>query len=163
MKTYPSLSKINFLNPTTEMLVIQDIAHALSRITRFGGHTPWKRLYSVAEHSILVSQFLKSELRLYGLLHDAAEAYMMDLPSPLKILLPEYKEIERRLEAKIFERFVGEQPSVEKWSIVKKADVEAYDLERARMENPGGAYQPATMESNVVQFLGFFNKYGGIE
>ncbi|MDD5359870.1 MAG: hypothetical protein PHI02_06350 [Sulfurovaceae bacterium] len=74
---------------------IKDIATALSRICRFGGHG--SRFYSVAEHSILVSILLPDELKMAGLLHDATEAYLGDVTRPLKAHLEAYKEIENRL------------------------------------------------------------------
>lgn len=70
------------LDPRVEDIDIRDIAHALSMQCRFGGHTT--ELYSVAQHSIWVSNQVKSKERLWGLLHDAAEAYLVDLPSPIK-------------------------------------------------------------------------------
>lgn len=81
---------------------IKDIAHALSNICRFGGHT--KQFYSVAEHCIRVSFICPSELALYGLLHDASEAYLGDLVRPLKIdpLFSPYRAIEAQLQMEIY-------------------------------------------------------------
>jgi len=67
---------------------VRDIAHALARVNRFNGHTP--KSYSVAQHSILVSQQLPKELKLFGLLHDAGEGYLGDLISPIKRLFKEF-------------------------------------------------------------------------
>lgn len=78
-------------NPNPDSVCIEDIAHALSNICRFNGHT--KRHYSVAEHSIRVACLLKPrspEEQLWGLLHDAAEAYLGDIVSPLKPKLSVY-------------------------------------------------------------------------
>lgn len=79
---------------------IEDIAHALANICRFGGHS--KRHYSVAEHSLLVSRIIKAEggmplQQLWGLMHDATEAYLGDIPTPLKATLVGYSEREDQL------------------------------------------------------------------
>jgi len=75
------------LEPKAADIRISDIAHALSNQCRFSGHT--REHYSVAEHSVRVSNLLEEqgyskEMQLWGLLHDASEAYLVDLPSPLK-------------------------------------------------------------------------------
>lgn len=76
------------LNLTADDIYIDDIAHALSNLCRFGGHT--RRFYSVAEHSIHVSYLCDPADAMTGLLHDAAEAYLMDLPRPIKQRMPAY-------------------------------------------------------------------------
>lgn len=94
------------LDPRPEDICIEDIAHALSNICRYTGHV--RRFYSVAQHSVLVSQILPRNLQLCGLLHDAAEAYICDLPRPLKQSEPFgsiYKEHEETLERCIAEKF----------------------------------------------------------
>jgi hypothetical protein len=74
---------------------IGDIAHALSIMNRYGGHT--REPYSVAQHCCLVHDHLPLEHRREGLLHDATEAYLVDLPKPVKLFLPEYQKLEERL------------------------------------------------------------------
>ena len=70
---------------------------------RYAGHC--KRFYSVAEHSVLLSQAVAPEHRLWALLHDASEAYLVDVPRPVKPFLPGYREAEDRLMAAVCERF----------------------------------------------------------
>jgi hypothetical protein len=94
---------VDFLNPTPDSILIEDIAHALSLTNRYSGHTPWP--YSVAQHCVLASDVAPTGLELEALLHDAQEAYVGDMPTPLKALLPDYKVIEDRLEAVIRAKF----------------------------------------------------------
>ena len=70
------------LDPKPEDIDIRDIAHALSMQCRFGGHA--KRFYSVAQHSLFVSFRVPVYDKLWALLHDAAEAYLVDVPRPVK-------------------------------------------------------------------------------
>jgi hypothetical protein len=91
------------LDPRPDDIDIEDIAHALSNLCRFAGHC--RLFYSVAQHCVIVSNLLPPRLKLAGLLHDATEAYLVDVPRPLKVALPGYKEIEHRLEAVIAEKF----------------------------------------------------------
>ena len=79
-----------------EDICIEDIAHALSLICRYTGHT--SRFYSVAEHCVLLSQAKNMPgTPLARLLHDAAEAYLGDVIRPLKQLLPHYQYLENRI------------------------------------------------------------------
>lgn len=91
------------LNPKTESIVIEDIAHALSMQCRYSGHC--ERFYSVAEHSVLLSHVVSKENALWALLHDASEAYLVDIPRPLKPHLEEYLRFEDALMRKVCERF----------------------------------------------------------
>jgi|SRR6187549_2503943 len=100
--------KVDPFNPNPNDIVISDIIHALSNICRFSGHT--RRFYSVAEHSIFVSQHVDEEFKLTALLHDAAEAYLLDVPTPIKQLFPAYKEAEDRMLEIIMKKFGGLWP-----------------------------------------------------
>ena len=91
-----SVKQFNFLNPKVEDIHILDIAHSLSQLCRFGGHAD--RFYSVAEHSINVATLLEQQdankiTILAGLLHDATEAYLGDVPRPIKAKLQDYENI----------------------------------------------------------------------
>ena len=81
MQTY-SGKKFFPIDPRPEDIDIIDVSHALSMVCRFAGQC--KQFYSVAQHSVLVSQNVSSDAALWGLLHDAAEAYIGDLTRPLK-------------------------------------------------------------------------------
>lgn len=95
---------VNVFEPTPEMICIEDIAHALSNQCRFGGHLP--SFYSVAQHSLNCSYLVEDKkLKLAALLHDASEAYLLDIPSPVKKGLSNYKEIEDRLMKVIADKF----------------------------------------------------------
>lgn len=94
---------VNLVTPALEDIVLDDIAHALSNICRFGGHTA--QHYSVAQHSVLVSTIVEPEHALAGLLHDAAEAYLGDVIAPLKGRLPGYLALEHMWVALIGKRF----------------------------------------------------------
>lgn len=85
------------------MIMIDDIAHALSQQCRFGGHLP--EYYSVAQHSVIISYIVPDHLKMAALLHDAAEAYVLDIPRPIKVNLPGYKEMEERILKLIFQKF----------------------------------------------------------
>lgn len=95
--------QFDFHNPTPDMVCIEDIAHALSMSCRFGGHTQYH--YSVAQHSVNVARLVPEEHKLVALLHDATEAYIGDMVSPLKVLMPEFKKKEEAVWAVISEKF----------------------------------------------------------
>ena len=91
------------LDPKPEDINIIDIAHSLSLQCRFTGHSD--RFYSVAQHSLIVSDLCSPRNALHGLLHDASEAYLTDVPRPIKPLLTEYKQIEDNLQLEIFLKY----------------------------------------------------------
>ena len=91
------------LDPRQDDIALTDIAHALSHVCRFGGHC--RHFYSVAQHSVLVASILPPRLQLAGLLHDATEAYLIDLPTPIKAALPDYKVMETKLAGLIEQAF----------------------------------------------------------
>lgn len=117
-------------NPNPSAIVIQDIARALSMQCRFSGHL--KYFYSVAQHCVLVSYICDSADALWGLLHDATEAYLIDLPAPLKRSgqFDNFKMVEHKLMKAICTKFklpFEEPPSV-KAADVQLLVTEARDL-----------------------------------
>jgi len=93
----------NYLGDDTDGIDLDDIAGALSKQCRYTGHC--SRFYSVAEHSFFVSLHVPKEFALAGLLHDASEAYLSDIASPIKQLMTEYKGIEDGIMKRIAKRF----------------------------------------------------------
>ena len=88
---------------------IYDIASALSKLCRFTGQVT--NFYSVAQHSCYVHDLVTSNNRLWGLLHDASEAFIGDVSSPLKHLLPEYCGIEAKIMRCITDKY-GLEPKI---------------------------------------------------
>jgi uncharacterized protein len=129
IQTY-SGRRFNPTNPNPGAIVIQDIAHSLSMQCRFTGHC--HQFYSVAQHSVLVSHVCNFEDALWGLLHDASEAYLIDIPRPLKKsgYMGAYIEFEHQMQKAICKRFglpEKEPPSVKRADTVLLA-TEARDL-----------------------------------
>lgn len=102
IETYTG-KKFYFTDPEPDMIDIRDIAHSLSLQCRFMGHV--ETFYSVAEHSVAVSCIVDKENALVALLHDAAEAYLSDIPRPIKNLFPMYKALEYKISQAIFKKF----------------------------------------------------------
>lgn len=118
---------IDIENPDPDTINIHDIAHGLSNICRFGGHTT--RFYSVAQHSCLVSYLAPKQLRLEALLHDAAEAYLGDVIKPLKVLIERssgYKRYEDNFQRLIATKFHIDPAA---FGLVKPFDLRALEIE----------------------------------
>ena len=126
------------LEPEPADIRIDDIAHALAAVCRFTGHTT--RPYTVAEHSILVGSTLpEGTLRLWGLLHDASEAYLSDVAGPIKKHLANYEEIEDRLMQCIAAKFGLPWPMP---CEVKVADKYMLVVEQGSLMNYAGRDRP---------------------
>lgn len=91
-----------------ESICIEDIAHALSLTCRFSGHIDG--LYSVAQHSLMANYYASPENKLQALMHDASEAYIGDMPSPFKKMMPDYKMIENNLMKQIAIKYKFDWP-----------------------------------------------------
>ena len=145
-QTY-SGKKFYVLDPRPEDICIEDIAHSLSMLCRFNGHC--EEFYSVAQHSVFVSEIVDSmvapafsppEARLCALLHDAAEAYLGDMIRPLKRSLgPEFKRAEERVQTAIHQALMprlAEAPELLMHEI-KRADEVALATEKRDMVKEG--------------------------
>ena len=95
----------DFAHPEKSIISITDIAHSLSLLCRFAGHC--RVFYSVSEHSIRVSHACPKEHALWGLMHDASEAFAVDVPRPLKHLvnMEAYRAHEKRIQRAICAKF----------------------------------------------------------
>lgn len=107
---------------------LRDVAHSLSLQCRFNGHC--RVFYSVAEHSVRVSHAVPHQDALWGLMHDATEAYLGDLPRPIKLQLPDYERAEEALMRIIAERFglTGPMPDSVRLADRRLLAAEARDL-----------------------------------
>ena len=134
---------------------IEDIAHALSNVCRFAGHTKYH--YSVAAHSMSVADLVRPEHKLQALLHDASEAYLCDIPTPFKLLLPDYQQLEYNLSLVIADKF---DISPELHEAVIKADrimlMSERDVLKEVSDNWGEEYESVARRTDLV------DKYKGI-
>lgn len=142
LQTYSGL-EIRPLQPRVEDFTIEDIAHGLSHACRFAGQV--RTFYSVAQHSVLVSHALPTSLALWGLLHDASEAYLSDVPAPVKVTdaLAGYRAIEALLQRTVYQAFglTGEEPSE-----LRDADLALRILEARALMTPEAAARIAGHE-----------------
>ena len=133
----------DYEDPRPEMIAIEDIAHQLGNVCRFAGATAIH--YSVAQHSIMVAGLAceqvslperQPEIGLYGLLHDASEAYLGDVPAPWKHVVG--MEYYRKMEERTM-RAIGEALGLDLALLpeeVKKADKDAFYREQAFLMPP---------------------------
>ncbi len=148
---------VDILNPTPEMFCIEDIAHALSQIPRFGGHLPiW---YSVACHSISCARMSVKDnnpdsITYDCLMHDCSEAYLGDVMSPLKKLIPQYSEIEERFMNILSKKFNFEYPLNKE---VKRIDNLILEREWSHLFLNGNQQRGITPKKNELVYNDFLN------
>lgn len=153
---------IDIADPQPDQIYIRDIAHALSMQCRFGGHT--KHHYSVAQHSVNVSYLVPKEHALQALLHDATEAYLVDIPTPIKRLLRDYKPLEERLWSCIAAKYGVPK---ELHASVKEADSRICISEKIELISPNGldgpgwigltsVYKPLTDDQHATVDFGVY-------
>lgn len=146
---------VNVLNPDPDTILIEDIAHSLANQCRFGGHLPL--FYSVAQHSVRAANMVQGEgNELCALMHDASEAYLMDIPRPIKNHLSNYKEIEDRFMHVIAAKFGFNWPMCQD---VVNVDEELlkYEWESIMLGNGKNVVLYSPAESKAI-FLECFHK-----
>lgn len=140
-------------NESTDDVNLEAIAFALSNNSRFCGHT--NKFWSIAQHSMLVAKFIENELAyeiygvgldvdkamLYGLLHDASEAYLSDICRPIKQFLPDYADYENLVQTKILRAFGIEDEAKEYRKYVKIADDTILYAEATVLMNPNDKWK----------------------
>lgn len=160
---------VNVFEPDLKTLVIEDIAHALSMQCRYGGHTPM--FYSVATHCIWMVHMMIMQNERYietgayniqiysqaeifaALMHDASEAYLVDMPKPIKNQLKEYNVVEDKLMQHLAAKFKFEYPLP---AVVKDWDVNALEWEWEHLicnVNPRTWPKPMTQKGAKREFL----------
>ena len=111
------VKKFHFLEPTPDEIDIRDIANALSKTCRYGGHC--NRFYSVAEHSVRLAGFMNTPSKLSALLHDAEEAYVPDIPRPIKAVTKDLQDISFVIQEAILNKYKAIEAD---WNTIKKLD-----------------------------------------
>jgi hypothetical protein len=128
---------VNILEPHEDDIVLNDAAWAISRTSRFSGMTITKIPYNVASHCCFVAKMIFEDtndptMALFGLLHDTSEAYISDIPSPLK-RIPELKAVIEPIESRIlnimYGKYIGRIPTRDEQEIIKKFDHRALLIE----------------------------------
>jgi hypothetical protein len=129
-------------DPHPDDVLVEDIAHALSMVCRFGGHT--QVFYSVAQHSDLCRELVARwhpknyTLQLHALLHDASEAYLGDIVRPLKVTMADYQRYEEQMMTVIYDSLGLSEPTAKDHGVIKKADNMLLMTERRDLINHRG-------------------------
>jgi 5'-deoxynucleotidase YfbR-like HD superfamily hydrolase len=163
IRTY-SGQYVNVFDPDPATILIEDIAHALSNQCRYSGHL--KHFYSVGQHSLYCSKLAPQHLKLAMLLHDASEAYLVDMPSPVKRKLPDYKKVEAKLMHVIATKFGFLKEWENMHDAMKRIDRAALETEwlLLMLRRPGAvehAHYLKPIKHEIVKFffLQTFNTY----
>jgi 5'-deoxynucleotidase YfbR-like HD superfamily hydrolase len=157
-----------FTEPDSSNYTVKDIALNLSNLSRFTGSL--EKPYSIAQHCVYVSLLVPEEYAMEALMHDAGEAFLGDVSSPLKQLLADYKKLEQSVEASIFKKYGLQFPMHPE---IKKADMRMFVSERIDLQ-PNCSVRGYNFERapfKVVpwghkkayeQFLKRFDELGGV-
>lgn len=138
--------RVNLMWPLPSHIQFRDIAHALSRIGRYNGHTRGEHVYSVAQHSVWVAMQVQrmggsGEIIRQALLHDAHEAYMGDIVTPLKTLPwfnAYFTDVEDRLQCAILQALDVPMPGRAALALIKRADQIALAVESHHLVSSRG-------------------------
>lgn len=166
---------VDYLDPHPDTIKIEDISKALSNECRFGGQSRFH--YSVAHHSLLACGLAPKHLKLEALLHDAEEAYIKDIPTPLAAAIGrgqvrQYEFVKMKFKKIIREKFKLVWTE-ENYTIIKEIDRRLAVTERdALFNNPQPLYEgenlepynhlpifPESMINIESRFLQMFNIY----
>jgi hypothetical protein len=126
------------LDPKPDQICLEDIAHGLAHKCRYNGQSLF---YSVAEHCVHMADWCLwgpkgadyKLLALQALMHDAAEAYLPDVTSPIKVLFPDFERHEEKLLAVIFEALGIPRIHPSAAKVIKSIDKRIILNERARV------------------------------
>ena len=152
-KTTFTGKSIDIANINENDIDIRDVAHSLSLQSRWAGHNKFH--YSVARHCIWACERAPEEYKLDLLLHDATETYLVDLPRPVKHLLPEYGILEDKLHKIICNKYHIEFPYRPMVHLLDDLSI-AYEWENCVLNKNLDFVEPTIIEN---KFLELFNKY----
>lgn len=143
---------LDYANPTADQFTILDLVKGLARECRFSGQT--KSFYSVAQHSVLVSLAVPKEYALHALFHDGSEAFLRDIATPLKRLLPDYREMEAKIQAIVHQK-VGLDAQFEHHveQAIKTADLAVFAAERQQLMPADGRAWPCAQEVKPFEVM----------
>lgn len=175
MTTYTKVH-FNTFEPEEEKLRIEDIAHALSMMTRANGHFP--EFFSVGQHCIqcameAIARNYVPEVVLACLLHDGSEAYLADIARPVKRNMTMYIQIEDQLQSMIYKKFLGYVPKGEEAVLVKSIDDACLYFEflhfmgekvyrKVPVMVSAPSYEARPMRDVEEEFLALYQKYSAL-
>lgn len=162
--------KFDVFNIDPKCIDIEDIAHSLAMACRFNGHL--KKFVSVAEHSIAVATTVSEENAFCGLMHDAAEAYITDVPKPIKVMLPEINKLDAIITEAVFKKYGISYPIADEVKAVDREmcyaeakdsgmDVKSWDIQGYVDALDYTPYHWSPVEAKTMFLAAFRNLYKG--
>lgn len=132
---------VNIIDPDPATLLIEDIAHGLAGQLRFGGQSPIR--YTVAQHCVECARHTEGD-KFEALMHDSPEAYLGDMPSPIKSHLPDYQALEKKFATMLSKKFNFNYPY---HSLTKLVDIDELKWEWDAVMLAG------THPPNIIHFV----------